>query len=193
MFPYYRVRRMSGLAAVAASGFALAASAQGGQLYFVDIFVPDPSFGSIRSINTDGTNLQTHLDTGGGAIALDVDPIHSKIYYVDVYGPAIMRCNFDGSEAEAIVTAGLEYPSALAVDPVGGKVYWGDQVAFQLWRANLDGSNAELLRATAFHRGIALDTVNGKNILEHLRLSAQGQDPPLQSQRHRPADCCAEQ
>lgn len=131
-------------------------------LYFVDIFNPDPSFGFIRVINTDGTGLKDVIDTGGGLRAIDLDFENGWIYWCDANNPAIRRARFDGTQQQDLVTTEIEFPSAIAVDPAGGKVYWGDQLRFELWRANLDGSGKQPLRNTAFHRGIALDTVNGK-------------------------------
>lgn len=93
---------------------------------------------------------------------MDVDVAGGKIYWCDADVPGIFRCNLDGSQVEPLITANLQFPSAIAVDPIGGKMYWGDQLTNELRRANLDGSNVQLLRNTPFHRGIALDLANGK-------------------------------
>lgn len=147
---------------MAALAAACACSARGGQLLFVDIFVPSFDDGSIRMVDDSGDNLNTLISTGGGLRAIDIDHVGRKIYWVDVNVPSIRRANFNGSNQQILVTANVVFPSAIAVDPAGGKLYWGDQVSEQLWRANLDGSSPQLLRFTPFHRGIALDTVNGK-------------------------------
>ena len=132
-------------------------------LFYVDIFSPDASYGSINRIGADASGQQLLHDTGGGLRAIAIDEVAGKIYWVDADNAAIRRCNLDGSDPQdVIVGPPVVFPSAIAVDHAGGKIYWGDQVANQLWRANLDGSNPQLLRSTAFHRGIALDTVNGK-------------------------------
>jgi hypothetical protein len=137
--------------------------ASAAELFFADIFNPDPSFGSIRRVQLDGSNPQPVLDTGGGLRAIALDESAGKIYWVDANIPAaVRRANPDGTQVEDLVTTNIEFPSAIALDVAGGKMYWGDQVRNELRRANLDGSDQQLLRSTAFHRGIAIDATNGK-------------------------------
>jgi hypothetical protein len=136
--------------------------ARGDAIFFADIFNPDPTFGSIRSVGLNGQTFDTLRETGGGLRAMAVDGVNGKMYWVDADAPAIRRANLNGSNVETIVTDNLLFPSAIAVDPAGGKIYWGDQLRSELRRANLDGSSQQLLRSTAFHRGIALDIPNGK-------------------------------
>ena len=131
-------------------------------LFYVDIFNPDPSYGSIRTLEIGQKKSQPILDTGGGLRALDVDVQGGKIYWCDSDIPGIFRCNLDGSQVEPLITTGLQFPSAIAVDAAGGKIYWGDQLTNELRRANLDGSDNQLLRNTPFHRGIVVDSANGK-------------------------------
>lgn len=135
-----------------------------GTLIFADIFVPNFESGSIREIQSDATGLDTLVETGGGLRALDVDPVGGKIYWTDTNEFAIRRSNLDGSEVEDLITRGLIFPSAIALDVPRGKMYWGEQSekSGAIWRANLDGSNPELVVNTAFHRGLAVDSVNGK-------------------------------
>lgn len=138
-------------------------SASAAELYFADLFNPDPSFGSIRRVGLDGSNPQPVLDTGGGLRAIALDESAGKIYWVDANIPAaVRRANLDGTQVEDLVTTNIEFPSAIALDVAGGKMYWGDQVRNELRRANLDGSGQQLLRSTAFHRGVAIDAINGK-------------------------------
>ena len=76
----------------------------------------------------------------------------------------IQRANLDGSNAEDLVTQGLEAPAGIALDVAGGKMYWTDPSADKIQRANLDGSNAEDLVTQGLEAptGIALDVAGGK-------------------------------
>jgi hypothetical protein len=140
----------------------LATRGDGETLYFADVFRPDFSSGTIKSIKTDGTGLQTLVDVGGGLRSIAVDLVAGKVYWTDVDGPAIRRANLDGSGQENLVTAGLQWPRALVLDTGGSKMYWGDQVAGRVSSANLDGSNVTVVHSTDFHAGLVLDGVHGK-------------------------------
>jgi len=148
---------------LALSGISLA---QGGQLYFSDIFNPDFETGHINRVNSDGTGLTELVNTGGGIRGLDIDLAGGKMYWADVNNLVIRRANLDGSGQEDLITlsGGKEpdFPSALALHLPSGKIYWGDQTRGTMNRANLDGSNPEALFSTPFHRGLAIDSVNGK-------------------------------
>ena len=143
-----------------------ACGAANAQLYFTDIFNPDFQTGHIRSVNTDGTNLQELVDTGGGVRGLDIDRQAGKMYWADVDNLLIRRSNLDGTGIEDLIhlPGGEEpaFPSALALDKSHGKLYWGDQTLGTMNRSNLDGSDPEVLFSTPFHRGLAIDEVNGK-------------------------------
>ncbi|MFM9997244.1 MAG: PQQ-binding-like beta-propeller repeat protein [Phycisphaerales bacterium] len=151
----------SGLAA-AAIAFTLGVPAAAQQIYFADVFNPTFDDGFIKRVNADGSDLQTLLPIGGGLRGLAVDAAGGRMYWCDVTNFAIRRAKLDGSDVQDLVTSGLQFPSVIKVDPASGKVYWGDQLAEGIERADLDGQNREPVVSTAFHRGIALDMVNGK-------------------------------
>ena len=134
----------------------------GGTLYFSDIFNPTFSDGWIRSVSTDGTGLQTLINTGGGLRGVAVDRSAGKLYWTNVDSDKIRRANLDGSNPEDLVTDGLAFPIAIALRPPADRLYWGDQTLDQIGSAELDGSNAGPLLSTPFHSGLAVDPVNGK-------------------------------
>lgn len=154
-----RLVRQTGIALLAATISTAGASAD--TIYFVDI-VPGFSDGSIRTIDTDGSGLDTVLTTGSGVRSLDLDPVDGKIYWTEVNTPSINRVNIDGSDPETIFSFEVEFPSAIAVDHGSGRVYWGDQLSNRLQRVMLDGSNPQTVRSTLFHRGLAIDHAGGK-------------------------------
>ncbi len=143
-----------------ALGLGWGAAAQ--QIYFADVFNPTFDDGFIRRVNVDGTGLTPLVTAGGGLRGLAVNAAAGKMYWCDVNNFVIRRANLDGTGQEDIVTSGLQFPSVIKVHPGTGQIYWGDQSAGEIWRADADGSNAAPLFGTAFHRGIALDTVNSR-------------------------------
>jgi uncharacterized protein YjbI with pentapeptide repeats len=157
----FKCARLSSSLVVGAA-LAVALPLRAGTIYYADIFNPDFEAGFVRRVDTDGGNLQTLVEVGGGLRSLDVDTLHGKIYWTDVNNFVIRRANLDGSNMEDVITSGLAFPSAIRVDAVGGKIYWGDQTNEEIRRADLDGSNAEPIISTPFHRGIALDLAGGK-------------------------------
>jgi DNA-binding beta-propeller fold protein YncE len=131
-------------------------------LYYADIFYPTFSHGYLRKVNTDGTGLQTLVNTGDGLRGVAVDRAAGKIYWTDVNADAIWRCNLNGTGVEDLVTAGLEFPMAIDLNPLNRKLYWGDQGLNLIGCANLDGSNPAVLLDTSFSSGLAVDAVHGK-------------------------------
>lgn len=148
------------LAALALLGAAPVAAE--GTLYFADIFYPSFSDGYIYRVNTDGSDLQTLVNTGGGLRSIAIDQAGGKLYWTDVDDDAIRRANLDGSDPEDIVTEGLSWPMAIALNPAADMLYWGDQTLAQIGSAHLDGSGAGPLLSTPFHSGLAVDADNGK-------------------------------
>ncbi|MCK4341215.1 MAG: hypothetical protein KAY37_05765 [Phycisphaerae bacterium] len=78
-------------------------------LYFADIFNPSFSDGYLRKVNTDGSGLQTLVNTGGGLRGVAVNRFAGKVYWgQDVSYPPyvgkIMRMNLDGSNQEDVAT-----------------------------------------------------------------------------------------
>jgi hypothetical protein len=154
-------------ARVALVALCLTAFAGGGEpvastLYFTDLFRPEFEFGSIKSVQSDGSGGRTLVDTGGGLRSIAVDLEGGKLYWTDAYHLVIRRANLDGTGQEDLVTSGLQWPRALVLDPAAGKMYWGDQIAGEINRANLDGSDVRLVVATDFHAGLALDGLRGQ-------------------------------
>src|SRR5687768_6906136 len=150
----------------ALTGLGVLAGHASAQLYFNDLFHPTLETGHINRIETNGTGHMQLVNTGGGVRGLDIDFQAGKMYWADVNELKIRRANLDGTGQEDLIDlpGGKEpaFPSAIAVDPAGGKLYWGDQTLSTLNRANLDGSGQETLLSTPFHRGLAIDALNGK-------------------------------
>ncbi len=144
-------------------------------IYYADIFYPTFSHGYLRKVNTDGTGLQTLVNTGDGLRGVAVDRVAGKIYWTDVNDDAIRRCNLNGSGTEDLVTVGLEFPMAIDLNPLNRKLYWGDQSLELIGCANLDGSNPQTLLYTNFSSGLAVDAVHGKIYWSAANSDSQGE------------------
>ncbi len=131
-------------------------------LYFAHIFYPDIGDGFIQRVDLNGGAVETVVVTGNGVRGITIEPAGAALYWADVNALVIRRSNLDGGDVQDIITSGLEWPRSIAADAGSGKIYYGDQVSYLLQRANLDGSSPQTLRSTAFHAGLAIDSVNGK-------------------------------
>ncbi len=121
--------------------------------------------GKIRRANLDGTGVEDVLSGRDRPYALAVDPLASKIYWVDGLR-SIWRANFDGTQAQEVLTGPQGMRSGLAIDPYGGKMYWtwgpGDISELGIRRANLDGSDLEAILTGEGTEGLAVDPFEGK-------------------------------
>jgi hypothetical protein len=150
------------MAAAAGLAVGVGVSGAGAQIYFAELFNPDPTAGAIRRANFDGSGLVTLVDTGGGLRGFAIDTGAGRAYWADADLHAIRRGNLDGTGIQNLVTQNVDFPSALRLDLGAGRVYWGDQTRAELRRANLNGGQRTLITTTPFYRGLALDSGHGK-------------------------------
>ena len=96
---------------------------------------------SIRRINFDGTNMVDVVPSLFFPHGIDIDRVHSKLYFVE-YGPGdIKRANLDGSSVETIVNKSDWEIAGIAVNTLENKIYYGPYGTGDAYQANLDGSN----------------------------------------------------
>ncbi|KAL2089199.1 hypothetical protein ACEWY4_016098 [Coilia grayii] len=113
----------------------------------------------IQRVNTDGTKSGRVLEEPRGTIiALDYDPVESKVYFSSIALGQIERANLDGSAREVVVSSGLDSPEGLAVDWINRKLYWTDRGLSSISRCSLSGQHRELLIDKDIHkpRGITV-------------------------------------
>jgi hypothetical protein len=100
--------------------------------------------GRIRSadINNPGTAVTLIDNLAHEPVAIEVDSIRKKMYWIDNDDKKILRAGLDGSGVETIIDGGT-WLRDICLDMKGKKIYWIDDPDIK--RANLDGTSAEVL------------------------------------------------
>ncbi|MCY3681556.1 MAG: DUF4955 domain-containing protein [Gemmatimonadetes bacterium] len=156
-----------------ASPYGIALNVDRGKMYWTD-GVMDKIFRA----NLDGSNIEDivntrelvdpPLDPGATTPAsIAIDATGGKVYWTDWERNKIFRANFDGSNAEDIITSGVNFSRGIALDLVNRKIYYTDTSSDKIRRANLDGTKKEDLVNTRVPEDttpldIALDIAGGK-------------------------------
>ncbi|MEX2168956.1 MAG: hypothetical protein WD851_06580 [Pirellulales bacterium] len=117
------------------------------KLYWSGIESPN-----IQRGNLDGTDMETVLQTPGGAVPdIAFDPIQRKMYWPSAEANGIQRSNYDGSDVETVIQT--DDPWHVAIDATGGYAYWSEFIGAgsEIWRGKLDGSFKQMLTTTQSH------------------------------------------
>jgi hypothetical protein len=144
----------------------VAPDASTGRLYFLDTRTRQ-----VISVNTDGSDVKSVVETGGSPDGIAIDKSGGHIYWTNMgtfrpappdwradgpggwarrFGPgSLQRADLDGSNVTTVVPAGATYrPKQMTIDLRDGKLYWSDREGMRVMRSNLDGSDVETLVET---------------------------------------------
>jgi hypothetical protein len=113
-----------------------------------------PSPGNISRADSFSPYARTTIIPGNvstdGPAAIAVDPVERKIYWTDYTGTTarIRRADFDGGNAQDLVTSNLTTPDGIAVDFSASRryLYWTDSTKNKIYRSALPpslGANAD--------------------------------------------------
>ena len=104
----------------------------------------------IGRANLDGSDREIVIT--GKAYSLEVDPGLQKIFVADWESSRIYSVNYDGTNLQDLVTAGVNRPRDVAL--FGDKLYWTDDyITNRIGRSNLDGSDVETVMDLGTGRG----------------------------------------
>ncbi|XP_030650137.1 pro-epidermal growth factor [Chanos chanos] len=113
----------------------------------------------IRQMTMDGTTSSRLIEVSkGAAMALDYDPVQSRVYFASSTLRQIERAALDGGNREVLLSTELDSPQGLALDWINRRLYWTDRGLSTISCCNLNGLNRKILIQKDVHkpRGIAV-------------------------------------
>ena len=130
-----------------------------GHIYWTNMGSLGRSDGSIERIGLDGSGRTTIVPEGGTHTPkqLQLDLRNRRLYWCDREGMRVMRCNFDGSGIETLISTGSSeldrgdqsrWCVGIAIDLDRGQIYWtqkgGDKAGRgRIFRAGIDIPSGE--------------------------------------------------
>jgi hypothetical protein len=132
-------------------------------------------YGQIQRSRLDGSGVETIISGTSFAYGdstkfftdVAIDSNNNKLYFCDLRSRGIYRSNFDGSNAEVIVSSSGNWNNSngirdISLDMVHNRLYWTDSYYNKVYSASLDGSNRKVLYSSVKPYGVDVDAVHNK-------------------------------
>jgi hypothetical protein len=127
--------------------------------------------GSVRTANTDGTNVNVIADNAYGGVA--VDNLTGRVYWGST-NSAIRSSNIDGSDQQLVASTGSAVVWNMFVD--GGQLYFnssGNPGSTGVGRVNVNGSGLVRIGDNTAGEGLAFDRDSQKVIYQHFGIGGE--------------------
>src|SRR5262245_46063944 len=130
------------------------------RVFFSD-YIHGTTFGRLREMDMDGTDLVTLATIAAGPTGIGLDPENGHIFFGS-FGPGsaiarLERVDMDGSNQQIVLWADVD---SIAMDLPSNKIYWTDYENLgtdgNIRRANLDGTGVETLLSGFTPGGITI-------------------------------------
>jgi|GEM_PF-3980359 len=118
----------------------------------------------VASIGDDTSTLLTN-DTQG-ALDLEIDHLHQKLYFADHGRGKIVRMNLDGTNTEIVTPEYYSDLTSVALFPSHDLMFLADLDSAAIWKCTLNGDNRQAIVQDVFSESypvrLAVDTLNMK-------------------------------
>lgn len=131
---------------------------ESGRMFWTNMGMPGKPDGAIMSANLeDGSDVKTVISAGTTVNTpkqLVVESVAKKLYFCDREGMRVMRCNYDGSDVETLISNGnwetdgfadkTKWCVGIAVSHKHGKFYWTQKGASKAGEGRIFCANIEM-------------------------------------------------
>lgn len=109
------------------------------------LYIIDAATNSIISTRLDGDEHVHIVDTGLHPIEIVLEPI-SKIIIWSTLEDGIISASMDGTNKQALIQRGVEWPTGLAVDIPTQRLFWADFRLGTIETALLNGKDRHIVK-----------------------------------------------
>jgi hypothetical protein len=118
----------------------------------------------VASVGSDTSSLLTNNTQG--AVDLEIDQLHQKMYFADHGRGKIVRMNLDGSNVEEVTHGQLTDLTSVAVFPSHDLMFFADLDSAAIWKSDLNDENRVAIVDDEFGESypirVAVDTIHMK-------------------------------
>lgn len=135
------------------------------KLYWTSSHGTQSGNGKVRSMNANGTGLQTILNVADNfPYGMAVDPTVGKLFWANTAHDQLSKANLNGSSVQTFASGKVGDSSQLTIDTVSQRLYWNDISTESIYQSNYDGTGLSAIGTisrAAYDSGIAVDHNSG--------------------------------